>query len=214
MDAKAFSKHWPLSPRGLPRLEGARESKSDSLKRMSRCRTGPRLQRICDRSPCFALKQESRLRHPLRARTKGFGARQRAQLRGVGRFLVGDIYLLRIRVRHGPIATRIQRRGRSLKKIERGHSPFPSPLSGVQPSNDQMWPGMSVQEVLPFHYRHCRHALLERAQPLQTKARPGTWQTRTGLSPAGTSTARSVGAQQWGEAGSNVMTSRPKLRGV
>jgi hypothetical protein len=29
MDATAFSKHWPRSPKGLPRLEGAQESKSD-----------------------------------------------------------------------------------------------------------------------------------------------------------------------------------------
>jgi hypothetical protein len=74
----------------------------------------------------------------LKARAEGLGAYQRTQLRGVGCFLIGDIYLSRIRVRDGPIPTRLQRRGHSLEKIEPGPSHFTGTLPHVQPRNDQM----------------------------------------------------------------------------
>jgi hypothetical protein len=68
---------------------------------------------------------------PLKARAEGLGAHQRTQLRRIGCSLVGDINLLRIRVRESPIPERLQRRGYSLEEIEPGPSRFTGPAPPV-----------------------------------------------------------------------------------
>ena len=132
------------------------------------------LHRILDRSFGFPLQPKSRLGQPLKATAEGLGAHQRTKSFHVESILIRDIYLPDIRVRDSPIPTRLQCRGRSLKKIESGLSRFTDPLGPVQPRNDQMWLGIGVQEAVPFHCRHCSHPLLKRALRHQTKTRPGS----------------------------------------
>jgi hypothetical protein len=121
---------------------------------MTASESGLGLQRIHDRSLGFLVEPNGGLREPLKARAEGLGAHQGTQLRRVGCCLVGDIYLLRICVRHSPISTGLQRRGHSLEEIEPGLSRFAGPMPGVQPGNDQVWPGIGIQEVVPSYYRH------------------------------------------------------------
>jgi hypothetical protein len=116
--------------------------------------TGLGLQRISDRPLGFPLEVKRCLREPLNTRAEGLRLNQCTQSRRVDCFLVVDINLPQIRALNCPIPKRLQRRSHSLEKIESGAPSLTGPLPTVQQSDDQMRPGISVQEVVPCHYRH------------------------------------------------------------
>src|SRR5260370_39905440 len=78
------------------------------------------LQRIRCQLLSYLAEPKSRLREPLTARAEGPAAHQGTQLRRVGCLLVGDIYLLRIRVRSvwGRSSSHVQQRQ---NEIDRRH---------------------------------------------------------------------------------------------